>query len=507
MSESEVSVKPAKKASLKVNLIYNFISKILVLIIPLITTPYLARVLHEEGNGQISFATSIITYFILFANIGFDIYGQREIAKLQDDKEQKSIVFWEIICVKAIFTSLSIATLLILVFTVGFGSYTNLIFVMSIQVVACVFDIQFYYQGEENFRAIALRTILLKIIGLVCIFVFVKDEDDTWIYALCYSLSMIVSNFVMWPSAIKRLGLVNPKRLHIWRHIAPAMLIFLPTLAVTVYSVFDKTMIGLLAANADYENGCYEQAYKINSIALLIVTIVPYVLVPRNAYDYGNGNIEDMQNHVYFAFNYVWLMGVPLIAGFAALSENLSSWFLGDGYEAVPLLMKVMSVRFISSGFGVILGDSMFIVMGKEKYVIISSIVAACLNVGLNALMIPSLGAVGAAVATAIAEGGICLVLFIFAICKKVISVKKVLLMGWKYLISAGIMFVALYFLQKVMPYAVWSFIVLVLTGCVVYGCCLLILRDKFLIENVKKYWSQLKNKFKKKNQEENSNV
>lgn len=488
-----------KKHSLKSNVIFNFISKILVLIIPLITTPYLARVLHEEGNGQVSFATSIVTYFILFANLGFEIYGQREIAKRQDNKYEKSLVFWELIVIKSAMMILSEGVLLLFVFTTGFGEYTTLILILSIQVIATAVDIQFLFQGEEDFRSIAIRTIILKVIGLVCIFVFVKDEGDTWIYALCLSLSVIVSNIIMWPAIVKRICAVKIKDMHIWRHFVPTLMIFLPTLAVTIYSVFDKTMIGLLSANPDYDNGCYEQAYKLNSVALLLVTIVPYVLVPRNAYDYANDNRDGMQYHINFSIQYVMLVSIPLIAGFAVLAPNLCSWFLGEGYAEVPLLLCIMSVRFFFAGLSVIFSDAIFIVIGKEKYVTLSAVIAAILNVGLNAAFIPNLGAVGAAVATAIAEASICIVLGAFAVIKKFISIKKIALMSIKYIISAAVMFVVIWLMQKYMPFAIWSFIVITLVGCVVYGLMLLILKDKFTINIIDKLFISLKNKFSKK--------
>ena len=391
--------------------------------------------------------------------------------------------------------------LLAVVFTAGFGGYTDLILILSIQVVALPLDIQFFYQGEEDFKTIAIRTIIMRVAALACVFIFVKDEGDTWVYALCLSLATFASNLMMWPALIKRVCKVKPKDMQFRKHFLPTFIIFLPSLAVTVYSVFDKTMIGLLSANPDYDNGCYEQAYKFNSVALLLVTIVPYVLVPRNAYDYANKNEQGMKNHVYFAFRYVWMIGLPLIAGCAALAPNFCSWFLGEGYAEVPLLLCIMSVRFITSGFSVILGDSIFIVIGKEKYVMIAAFVAAGLNVGLNALMIPTLGAVGAAIATAIAEGSICIVLGIFAIAKGIISFRKVILMSWRYVLCAGIMFAALWFAQRYLPYAIWSFVAMTAAGAIVYGVLLLVLRDRFTIDLIKKSLSVFK-KHKKGNEQ-----
>ena len=172
-----MSEKVVKKQGLKTNFVYNFISQILTLLIPLITTPYLARVLHETGNGQISYASSIITYFTLFATLGFDTYGQRQIAACQEDKDKKSQVFWEICVLKTCCTLIAYAILCALLFSIGFGeTYDRLILLMSIQVIAIPFDIQFLFRGDEDFRSIAIRTIVMRLIGLICIFVFLTIQ-------------------------------------------------------------------------------------------------------------------------------------------------------------------------------------------------------------------------------------------------------------------------------------------------------------------------------------------
>lgn len=481
--------------SLKSNFIYNFISQILTLIVPLITTPYLSRVLHEEGNGRFGFSSSIITYFVLFANLGFDMYGQRQIASCKND-EERSKVFWEVFILKTIFTSVALAVLYSIIFTVGFGeNYNLLILILSLQVITIPFDIQYYFRGEENFKSIAIRTIIMRVVGLICIFVFVKTENDTWIYTLCYAVSMVFSNLIMWPSIIGKIKKVPPKQLELTRHLKPTLIIFLPTLAVTIYSVFDKTMIGLLAENPDYENGCYEQAYKINSVALLLVTIISSVMVSRNARDFSQGNMDEFKRHIARAIRYVWMMGLPLIVGFAVLSGNLSSWFLGDGYEEAPLLMQIMSVRFVISGLGTVFGDQLFIAARKEIYPTIATFVAAALNVGLNWVLIPRYGATGAAISTAVCEVTVTTILAILALAKKFVSLKTIFGSIWRYAIAAAVMFAPIFFMQKYLGNGIWQFILITFVGVLAYFTMLIILRDKFIIDLCKSVRSALKSK------------
>ena len=476
------------KKKLSKNFFYNFVSQILTLIVPLITTPYLSRVLHETGNGKYSYAVSIITYFILFSNLGFDVYGQRQMASHQDDIEMRRKIFWEIFVLKSIFTLISMTILLTICFTVGFGeSYTNLILILSIQVVAVPFDIQFYYRGMEKFETIALRSIITKVIGLICIFLFVKKESDLWIYALTISLITFGSNIIMWFS-LRGMKFVRFEELNLRRHIGSVIMIFLPTLAVTIYSVFDKTMIGLLSQNRDYENGCYEQAYKLNSIMVLFVTIISSVLVSRNSNAYCKDDVDEIKKNIKFASNYVFMIGIPIIIGVFVLANNLSSWFLGDGYAEVPLLLKIMSARLIFSGFSEIYGNQLFIAIGKEKFTSIATILAAVVNVSLNFFFIKLWGATGAAITTAISECFVTCTLFVLAVKYKYTNIKDLLKIIWKYLIAAFVMFVVIYPLNKVFEYNIWSFILVTVVGMISYFAVLLLMKDEFVLK-IKRYF------------------
>ena len=484
------------KRKLGKNFVYNFISQILTLIVPLITMPYVARVLHETGNGQYSFCLSIITYFILFSNLGFDIYGQRQIAFTQNDIQKKSRIFWEISIIKTFLTVISLVVLYSIIFTIGFGDkYNNLMFILSFQVAIIPFDIQFFFRGEENFKFIALKTILMKIIGLVFIFIFVRTENDTWIYALCLTLSVVFSNLLLWPSLVKKVVFIPIKEMNFKRHFLPSFFIFLPTLIITIYTVFDKTMIGFLSSNPDYDNGCYEQAYKINSVLLLFVTIISSVLVSRNASEYEKGGVEALNKNIGFACNYVWFIAIPLTIGTCLLSNNISTWLLGDGYAEVPLLLQIMSIRFVFNGFSEIFGNQFFIVIHKEKYSLYASIVAATINFGLNFLFIPMLGAIGAAITTIISEVIMTLVLFAFIIKNKYYSFSFIFRTCWKYLIAGAFLFIPVFFINRFMEYSVLSFLLATASGIFAYVSILLLLKDKFLFARINDIFSVIRKK------------
>ena len=484
--------------SIKKNAIYNLISKLLTLLIPVITTPYLARVLGEEGNGQISFVLSVISYFSLFAALGFSIYGQREIAKHLDNRQERSVVFWEIFVTKLVTTLISLGVFASIFFTVGFGDqYNNLFFIMSIQVIAVIFDIEFLYTGQSNFKAIALRNIGVKIIGVVLIFVFVRTQSDIWIYALYLSASVLFACLIMWVGLHRMVNIVPIKTLKPWKHIKGALIVFLPVVITSLFTTFDKTMIGLLSPNPDYDNGCYEQAYKINTVAQSFILIFSSVTMSRNVFDFKCGNIASMNERVYKTSRYIWLSSVFFVVGFLVLSKNFSSWFLGDGYYEVPLLFCIMSIRLLVSGFSTIFGDR-FIAMGKEKQWMLSVLVAALTNIIANYFMIPIYGAIGAAIATALCEVMIMLIMGFLTFKDKGLSLKRMVLPGWKYIVAGGFSFGVMYLMQYFLVNAIWSFVTIGITGGCVYALILFILKDSFFIEMVQMVLNRVKKFFRR---------
>ena len=290
-------------------------------------------------------------------------------------------------------------------------------------------------------------------------FLFVKTENDTWFFALCLSISVMLSNLVLWPSVLKDCTKITFRDVELKKHIKPAIVIFLPALAVTIYSVLDKTMIGFLAVSPDYENGCYEQAYKLNSIALLLITVISPIFSSRNSYEHAMGNEDKLKNKIYLASNYVWLIGLPLTAFFLVLSPNLCSWFLGGGFYEVPLLLRIMSVRFLLSGFSEIFGNQLFVSIGREKYTTIATFSAALVNFFSNFILISNFGSVVAAITTSIAEFVVVFVLLIYVVKGKYISIKKIIVQSKNYCIASTIMFFILFILQRSFEYGILSFV------------------------------------------------
>ena len=490
---------PMKKNA-KLNYIYNLIYQVVLLITPLITTPYVSRVLGEYGVGQYSFSHSIASYFILFGGLGFGYYAQREIAKKQNDKQVQSVIFWEIIIARAISVFVSIAVYLALILFGVFGNQYELLFkLLLINIVATAFDITFLFQGNEEFGVIALKNVVIRIIGITLIFVFVKQYSDLWIYTLCQSLILIVGNLSLWTRLPKILTRVKASDLRIKRHLVPTLRLFVPTIAVSINAILDKTLLGVLVEGVDetgknfsfIENGNYEQSDKIIQILLSLLTALGAVMYPKNSQAVASGDRERLKSNVYKALSFVCFLGFPLTFGISAVSINFSPWFFGEGYLKVPYLMMVLSPKIVIIGLSDVLGMQYLLPLEKDKKFTIALIIGAIANVSLNFLLIPFLWSYGACIATVVAELLITFTMILFA--RKEIKFSLVIKSTWKYFLAAALMFGVVFTIGHFLSASILNTFILVVMGILVYVAALLIFKDAFLFSILKMVRDKIK--------------
>ena len=240
----------------KKNFLYNVVYQILILLIPLVTVPYISRVLGSSGIGIYSYTYSIVYYFMVFAMLGLNNYGNRSIAKVRDDEVKLSKTFKEIYCMQII-TSISMIILYFLYLVVFNVKYKEIALIQSIYVISCLFDINWFFFGIEKFKLTVTRNTLIKILSLICIILFVKNKNDVWVYTLIVSGSVLLSQLFLWPFVKKYISNVNIKFESVLQHFKPCIKLFLPVIAVAIYKVMDKTMIGWFSNVSEvgfYEN-------------------------------------------------------------------------------------------------------------------------------------------------------------------------------------------------------------------------------------------------------------
>lgn len=468
--------------SIKKNYIYNLTFQILTLIIPLITTPYLSRVLGADGIGTFSYIESVSSYFVLFATLGLTIFGQREISYVQDDRKKRSIIFWETCLIELV------ATLLCIVAYITFSLHqknSDLYLVLVINLISVIANISWFFQGLEEFGRIVLRNIIFKILGVIYIFTFVTEKDDVIFYLFGVAFFSLLNNLSYWTMLPKFIDKPSLKDLHPTRHLKTVFTLFAPTIAISIYTVLDKTMIGLITDDA-FENGYYEQATKMSRVALTVVTSLGVVMIPRIGFMFSQKNIEAVRQSMYRSYRFVWMLGIPLTLGLIAVSQNFVPWFYGKGFDKVIPLLSVLSLLIIAIGINNVTGVQYLISTKRQNTFTFTVIIGAIFNFLLNIYFIYYWKSIGAAVASVVAETIIAILQLI--IVRKELSSKVILKCGIHYYLAGLVMFAVLLFIRDNFEPSVINTAMLVSIGAAVYFTVLIIQKDDFLLSNFTKF-------------------
>lgn len=485
--------------SVKKNYIYNLIYQVLTLLLPLVTTPYLSRILQADGIGMVSYAESIVSYFALFAALGIATYGQREISYVQNMKEERSRVFWETQLAKLITSMAVFAVYVPFVLLAVEKDLVWLYGLLALQFFSIALNATWFFQGMEEFGKIISRDIVIKLLLLVSMFVFIKEKDDVVLYVLIYSLSGFVSAVSLLGYLPKYVKKIPFKSLRPFRNIKTIIALFVPTIAIQIYTVLDKTMIGIITDNA-YQNGYYEQAMKITKMVLTVVTALGTVMIPRIGYHYEKGETEMVRDWMYRSYRFVWLLAIPMCIGLSFVAGNFVPWFFGGGYEGVIPLLQILSLLLLAIGVNNATGMQYLIPTKRENTFTLTVVIGAVVNFVLNLFLIYFFQAIGAAIASVVAETVIAIVQLI--IVKKELSIVIILKSSVKYVVAGVVMGVVLFFESIWFSPSILYTLLMVASGAAVYFLSLLLLRDTFVISNLKTIFGKFIKKHSKGGEE-----
>lgn len=477
-----------KKKSIAKNYIYNLIYQMLTIVLPVITTPYLSRVLGAEAIGIYGYTLSIVTYFVLFGSLGIAMYGQREIAYVQGNQEKESKAFWEIVLLKL--TTLTISAVTFYITFCMRGDYVVYYRILILELVSSALDISWFFQGIEDFGKTVIRNLVVKTLSLICIFAFVKSPADLGKYFLIYTASNALGNLTMWFYIPKMVKKIKIQELDYKKHIKPILALFIPQIATQVYVVLDKTMIGNITKNMT-EVGFYEQAQKIVKTLMLVVTALGTVMSSRIANAFAENKTEDIKKYLKQSFDIVWMLGIPAMFGVMAVASKMVPWFYGDGYEPVINLLIATSPILLIIGLNSVTGVQYLIQAKKQKAYTISVTVGAIINVILNLILINMIGTIGAVVASLAAECSIFAIHLIYM--RKDVNILEIFKDSIKYLISGIIMYFVVRQVTKLLPVSIVNTFLEGLIGAIVYFAILLILQDKFLKDIINQVYVNIK--------------
>ena len=469
-----------EQPSLRKNYIYRLLYEVLIVITPLITTPYIARVLEPDGVGTYSYVLSIMTYFTLAAALGTSSYGAREIARCRDDKKASSKSFWEIelmtVCTSVV--CLIGWGVLILVST----RYRVLFIALTPMLFATMFDISWFYTGHEKIAYSIIWNAICKVLGVCLLFLLVKEKNDLVKYIIINSCTLLLGNISMWVFLPRLLISVDFHKLSIKRHFRETLVYFIPAVATTVYTVLDKTLINLITKDV-FQNGYYEEATKvINLVKTLAFTSVNTVMGARLSYLFSKNAYDEIRIRVARSMDFILLMGYSSVFGIIGVSSNFVPLFFGDGYKPVILLLRIMSVLIVIIGISNCLGTQYYTPSGRRKESAKYIIIGCLINLILNLSLIPLWGAVGAVVASIIAESVIAILYLSHS--KDVFCSKQLWSSSWKRIIVGALMC----FFVSVIGRAPFNSLLLavitqVIAGVAFYVVLLIVLKDSLVLE------------------------
>ena len=490
-----------KQKSLRINFIMNTLLTMSSILFPLITYPYVSRVLLPEGMGKVSFAISFVTYFAMFAQLGIPTYGIRACAKVRDDKEKLSKTVQELFIINMVISAFVYLFFFATVYFVPkLRAEKSLYFIISLIILFNTIGVEWLYKGLEEYAYITIRSLIFKIITVIAMFLLIHEQKDYVIYGFISIIAASGSGLLNFINARKYISIKKNVKYQFREHFKPIAVFFAMSCATTIYTNLDTIMLGFISTDADV--GYYNAAVKVKGILVSVVTSLGAVLLPRCAYYYQQGNLDEFKRISKKALHFVMIISIPLMVYFILFAEKAIYFLSGKSYLNAILPMQIIMPTLLFIGITNIFGIQMLVPMGKEKVVLISEIAGAVVNFVLNAILIPQYAAVGAAIGTLVAEF-IVLIIQYYVIRKafpdiaKSISYLKVL--GG---IGAGILCSSwMTVLEGNM------FLILVVSAIVFFGAyfgVLLLAKDMMVLEICGQMFSLIPKKKKKRKEREN---
>lgn len=458
------------------NLLWNMGYQVFILLLPIITIPYVSRVLGPTGVGINAFTNSIVQYFVLFGTLGLTMYGNREVAYQRDNPERLSSLFWELTLLR--FVTTGIATLFYLGFIVFSGRYQTFYLVQGLLLIATAIDVSWFFQGLEQFRITVLRNTLVKIFSLILIFVLVRTKDDLWLYILILTGSQVLGNLTLVPYLKRYVAFPHWSDLKIINHLRPTIEMFVPQIATQVYLQVNKTMLGALVGVQ--ASGFYDNSDKIVKILLAVVTATGTVLLPHTAHSFAQGKHEEVEESLNKSMHFILVIAFPMTAGLAGIAPIFTQIFFGKGFEPVSSLLIIESIVIVLIGISNATGVQYLLPTNQLTPFTTSVVLGAVSNMVLNVPFIILWKSNGAMIATVLSE--VLVTAYQLFKVKNQIHLKLIFQEVWKYFLAALIMGIGVHIFISVLSFSsIVALLGATMYGVLIYVIALLMLRPRVL--------------------------
>lgn len=453
---------------LKENIVFNVFKTLLTILYPILTFTYVSRVISVEGLGGVSFSKNFVSYFCLFASLGVNYYGTREGAKIVNDKSKFSKLFWEVLIINIISTTFSFIAFLFMVFCIdSLENYRLLLLVNAVSIVLSGLNNEWVLSAVEKYKLIAIRTMMMQLICIMCMFLFIHNESDYIVYAILLIVSgygFYVFNwiYIIRSHVVERVPFRN---IEIKKHFKPIFVLFAMLISIDLYTLLDTTMLGLV--QGDRAVGIYSAAIKVPRLVNSMIASVGTVLVPKLSYFYENDR-DKFDDLIYRAMTFVFLISIPAAIGVFGMSEEIIMIICGRKYVDSILTLRILSIIIMIIPISVLFNNQIFIPMRKEIYVLKSTCAGAVVNIIANSILIPKYAENGAAAGTILAELTV-MIICIYHVYKEL----NIRTMGMEYLkrIAGGTTIIPVIFFSKfIIPHTLLRMIFAVVFSGLVFG-------------------------------------
>ena len=432
-----------KRSSSKINFIYNSLYQLLLILIPLITTPYIARTLGAEKIGMHSFSLTAAHYFVIVIMLGLANYGNRSIAYVRDDKKKLSETFCDIYYMQLLISAIVIVAYLIYAL---FISNNILTWVMLLYVASAALDISWLFFGLELFKFTALRSTIVKIASTAAIFIFVKTSDDIVVYSFIYALSFFLTQISLWIYVKKIIKFKKINIKHSLAHLKPNLILFIPIIAVSIYRMMDKIMLGSLSPLEQL--GYYENAEKIISVPTALIVSLGTVMMPKISNLTKNKQGKVANDYLNKSIIIGAILAASMCFGIMAVADEFVPWYFGESYTPCIELFYILMPSCLFLSMADII-RTQFLIPNKMDVDYIKSVIpGAVINLIINAALIPNMGSKGASIGTLIAEFTVCALQLYFI--RKKINVRPFIVNTLHFALIGIIMFIVIYKIPQI---------------------------------------------------------
>ncbi|MCW4388319.1 flippase [Limosilactobacillus oris] len=460
------------------NYLYNAGYQILNMVLPLITVPYISRVLGAHDVGINEYTNSWVTFFYLMGQMGITLYGNREVAYHREDIYERSKTFWGVEALQLLTVSASLIAYLFAVFLFS-TTFKHYFLLQGIWILATGVDVSWYFMGLENFKVTVVRNTLVKLASIVLIFTVIKDTGDLGKYIVILGSAQLLGNLTLWPYLRGNIVWVKIREWHPFSHFYPALLLFIPTITTQVYLVLNRLMLGRMSTQASLGN--FGQADKIVKFVLAIVTATGTVMLPHVASKFAKGDIKGVRASLYSSFNFVSAISIPMMFGLMAIARRFAPWFLGADFNMAGEIMFLEAPIIVLIAWSNVTGTQYLMPVNRVKEYTTSVTIGAVSNVVFNLFLISGWGANGAAVATVCSEFLVTAsqIMMIRHTIRRRLMFKEV----WKYFLCGLLMYLVVNRLCLIINMSVGNLILEVVVGVLIYLIGLVVTRASILDE------------------------